>query len=170
MNGNDQFFRLLDEAGGQGVSKVNDLLVKALDRMHPSDPARIYVQRAAEMNSELGDKKLKALETWGKGDGDIKDESQKPAQMRPGTTVADAGTQGEDIGRGNVEPSSFSLGNWSFYQQRNLGKRWADIFAGPLSGVNSAIGALPGNLATATQDPIVRDSNGAVIADLRKWL
>jgi hypothetical protein len=62
---------------------------------------------------------------------------------------------GSPQGHGPIPPGAMTFGNWSYYQQHNLGAQWASIFSGTLDEVNAAIGSNPGSIATAPQDPIV---------------
>lgn len=170
MNGNQQFFERLDQAG-QLPSKVNDELVLALNALHPSHPARIYVERAAKLNSELGDEKLKALEDWGKADG----QAQKRDAGVPGGEVVDVGSLSADQGAfdGQLNPTLMSGPNWGYYAKQNLGAHSGHIFdrqfriGDPNTGSTFDAGTLA-NLQNVA-DPIVRDAQGNMVDDLRRW-
>ena len=175
MNGTENFFAILDKAGSSpdgSPSTTNDLLVQALDRLHYSDPARIFVERAAKSNSAVG-KRLARLEAWGKADGDIEvDEPQAPAQqqpaLRPGTMVADAGASDQGMYTGALDPALMSDANKRYFAD-NLGRfsnKYGQVFS---RDPNPFITSIPGNLANGERDPIVRDAQGTMVADLSAW-
>lgn len=172
MNGNQEYFERLSEAG-ERTSKVNDQLVGALDRLHPSHPARIFVERAAKLNSELGDEKLKALEDWGKADPTVAAPS-RDVTIPPGEVV-DVGSLAADHGAfdGDVNPTLLSLWNWGYYAKQNLGAQSGHIFDRPFTIGNAETGVTydAGRLANAQNyaDPIVRDAQGNQVADLSQW-
>lgn len=171
MNGNNEFFALLD-AAGQMPSKVNDQLVKAINVLHPSHPALAYVLRAAQVNSELGDQKLKALETWGKA-GDVP--AAAPTGLPPGQVVADVGGLPADQGAfdGQLNPTLMTGPNWGYYARQNLGAQSGHIFDRPfvIGDANTGSTFDAGTLAAFqnSADPIVRDAQGNQVADLSQW-
>lgn len=179
MNGNYDYFVRLDEAG-QLPSKVNEQLVKALDRLHPSHPARIFVERAAALNSELGDEKLKALEDWGKADAaldsaPLSPHRDTPPAPRPPVQTVDVGSLAADQGAfvGLLNPVLMSGPNWGYYAKKNLGAQSGHIFDRPFVIGDPNTGSIfdAGTLAIleGMADPIVRDAQGNQVADLSQW-
>lgn len=160
-----EYFTKLD-AAGQIPTATNNLLYQALQLLEPNHPARTLVQQAAEANSGIG-KRLEDLESFGRKAFPEPTAPATSSGLRPGEMVVDAGGAGEATGHGTVPFSAMSDANWSYYQQKNLGPHWADIFLGGNEhDLGVAIGARPGNLTTAGEDPIVRDAQGNQIADL----
>jgi hypothetical protein len=134
---NTEFFVLLDQAGQ--IPTVIDRCLAAARAKGVSDPDVIAAHNAV---AQLG-VALQRLERWGV------EQIVAPARG----VVADVSSV--PVGTGPIKLSDMSHGNWSFYQQNNLAPNWAHIFQGTVDELNAAIGALPGNLTTAAQDPVV---------------
>jgi hypothetical protein len=142
-----QFFVLLD-VPGQLASLQDRELAAARALLDPDHPAFVHVKAAHDATAKIG-LSLLALEQWGRPIDGV-----PPPNDIPGPVIGDAGSVVR--GHGPVTLSAMSFANWSFVQQKNLLPKWAEIFNGStLDEVNAAIGALPGNLTTAGEDPIV---------------
>lgn len=185
MNGTDNFFAILDKAGSSpegSPSTTDGLLFQALERLHYSDPARTFVQKAAESNSAVG-RRLARLTAWGQAEGDIPVDppdsgiNQPPAPgLRAGEVVVDVGSQlSADQGAfdGTLNPVLMSRPNWGYYAKHNLGAKSGHIFDRPFTIGDPNTGETfdDGTLAALQNfaDPIVRDAQGNQATDLSQF-
>jgi hypothetical protein len=144
-------------AAGESATAMNQAVVDAVKRGVDLEVFRPFIVPLAEHGLRLA-----AIQAW----SEAAKAAQRAPTLAPGLVVGDVNGADEPVGHGGVDPRLCTPGNWSYYQQHRLGPRWAEIFSGSLSDMNAAIGARPGDLTTAQQDPLVRDAGGNVVVDL----
>lgn len=157
-----ELLRILDQDAGPNDSVIDRALAGATEamakRQYVTAQKRITEAHDAIAKAGLAHASMRKL--LAQAGGGVQTDAQP---MKPGTAIGQVGD--EVRGHGPINLADMSMGNWSHYQQHNLEKYWADMFNGvTIDEVHAAIGALPGNLATAPQDPFTK---GGV--NLEQW-
>jgi hypothetical protein len=111
-------------AAGESASAMMNTVVEAVKRGVDLEVFRPFIVPLAEHGLRLA-----AIQAW----SEAAKAAQRAPTLPPGLVVADVNGADEPVGHGGVDPQLCTPGNWSYYQQHNLGARWAEIFSGPLS-------------------------------------
>lgn len=130
------------DVAGQLPSRINDAAVEFI-HAHPD----LAVELAPVLSPLYAlSKALVSVQQW----ATVNDPRNAPTALPAGQVVVDAGDVGDvgdNQGKGPIKAADMSPANWAYYQQHNLGPKWAQIFSDSLATVNAAIGAVPGNLS-----------------------
>jgi len=152
MSSNNQKILVLFNEIGTNLSKA-DAELAALEALGPKgDGSKMYPHSVAAHDAvgKAGASMEEAAQLLQEDIDNEGDGGQQPGTRPPQPPV---------VGTGPIPPAAMTKGNWSYYQQHNLGAQWAVIFNSTLDEVNRCIGSDPGSIATAPQDPIVPGGN-----------